>query len=51
MVNCELLIVMLEEGRVTQCGTHAELVKQPGRYQNFWNEREHAHGWHIRDER
>ncbi|GIJ11909.1 ABC transporter ATP-binding protein [Micromonospora andamanensis] len=40
-------ILVLDGGRITQRGTHAELIDQPGRYQDFWRERERAKGWRL----
>ena len=40
-------IAVLEDGRITQLGTHDKLIGQPGRYRSFWHEREQAEGWHI----
>lgn len=43
-------IAVLEDGRLTQLGTHAELIARPGRYASFWGERVRAQGWRITDE-
>ncbi|MBR5950266.1 MAG: ABC transporter ATP-binding protein [Actinomycetaceae bacterium] len=40
-------IVVLNGGKVSQRGTHSELIATPGVYANFWGEREAATGWHI----
>ncbi|MEV6280356.1 ABC transporter ATP-binding protein [Nocardia sp. NPDC051832] len=40
-------ILVLDEGGIAQRGTHAELIDQPGRYQDFWRERERAQGWRL----
>lgn len=40
-------ILVIDDGQVVQCGTHEELIKQPGRYQNFIKIRESAEGWNI----
>lgn len=41
-------IAMLEDGRVTQLGTHGELLSQEGRYRSFWEDRRRAQGWRVR---
>ncbi|WP_280213583.1 ABC transporter ATP-binding protein [Nocardia cyriacigeorgica] len=40
-------ILVLDEGRIVQRGTHAELIDQPGKYAEFWAERERAQGWRL----
>ena len=35
-------ILVVDDGKIVQRGTHEELVKQKGIYQNFWNIRQHA---------
>ncbi|GAA5038941.1 ABC transporter ATP-binding protein [Thermocatellispora tengchongensis] len=43
-------IVVLEEGRVAETGTHAELLARGGRYAEFWRERSRAQGWRLTPE-
>ena len=40
-------IVVLDQGRVVEHGTHEELVSAKGRYAAFWNERVRAEGWRL----
>ena len=35
--SCDRILVM-DKGRIVQSGTHAELVSQPGLYQDLWNQ-------------
>ena len=35
--SCDRILVM-DRGRIAQSGTHAELVSQPGLYQDLWNQ-------------
>lgn len=40
-------ILVVDNGRIVQKGTHSELIKQNGVYRNFIEIREQAEGWHI----
>lgn len=40
-------ILVIDDGRVTQKGTHQELIRQKGLYQRFVRIREQAEGWSI----
>lgn len=40
-------ILVIDDGRLSQVGTHTELMEKPGIYQNFIQIRERAEGWHI----
>ena len=40
-------ILVVEDGRLAECGTHKELIKQNGKYRQFVSIREKAEGWKI----
>ena len=40
-------ILVIDDGKVVQQGTHEELIHQRGRYQEFIRIREQAEGWNI----
>lgn len=40
-------ILVVDEGRIAQKGTHKELIKEKGRYRSFVEMRERAEGWHM----
>lgn len=40
-------ILVVDHGRIVQNGTHAELLKKPGIYQNFVSIRQQSEGWSI----
>ena len=40
-------ILVIDDGKVVQQGTHEELIHQKGRYQEFIRIREQAEGWNI----
>lgn len=40
-------ILVLEEGKVREQGTHAELSRQSGPYAHFLAQRQAAKGWRI----
>ena len=41
-------ILVVDEGRIVQKGTHEELLRQPGKYRDFVKVREEAEGWLIK---
>lgn len=40
-------ILVVEEGRIVQRGTHEQLLREEGRYRSFVETRERAEGWKI----
>ena len=40
-------ILVVEDGRIAEKGTHSELISQDGIYRRFIQIREQAEGWHI----
>lgn len=40
-------ILVVDDGRIAERGTHAELLRQDGVYRRFIEIREKAEGWHI----
>ena len=40
-------ILVIDHGRVSQKGTHEELIQEDGIYREFWKQRETAIGWTI----
>ena len=40
-------ILVLHDGRLTEHGTHTQLLNQHGRYAAFWQQRQRATGWHL----
>ena len=40
-------ILVVEDGRIAQHGTHQELMSQEGTYRNFIEIRQRAEGWRI----
>ena len=44
--NADQIIVM-DEGRLAESGTHAELLTKSGIYSHFWQIRQNARKWKI----
>ncbi|MFJ6215180.1 ABC transporter ATP-binding protein [Streptomyces sp. NPDC092296] len=40
-------ILVLEDGEITERGTHDDLVAAGGTYASFWERRTRAHGWRL----
>ena len=40
-------ILVVEDGRIAECGTHEELIRKEGLYKKFTEIREQAEGWWI----
>lgn len=40
-------ILVVDDGRIAECGTHEELVAKKGKYQDFVKIRERAEGWRL----
>ena len=40
-------ILVVDHGRIVQCGTHKELIEKPGIYQDFIGERREAASWKV----
>ncbi|MFE6594122.1 ABC transporter ATP-binding protein [Streptomyces sp. NPDC057781] len=40
-------ILVLEDGEITERGTHHDLVTAGGTYASFWQRRARAHGWRL----
>ena len=47
VVNADQIVVLDEDGRVAEIGTHDELLRLAGRYAAFWRERRSAAGWRL----
>lgn len=43
-------ILVLDQGRIVERGSHLELLSQDGRYAAFWSERVRAAGWRLASE-
>ncbi len=40
-------ILVVDDGRITECGTHEQLIEKDGVYKNFMEIRQRAEGWTI----
>ena len=40
-------ILVVDDGRIAESGTHDQLIRQEGRYKRFTEIRQRAEGWHL----
>lgn len=40
-------ILVIDDGKLIQSGTHEDLIQEEGQYNDFWNRRMKARGWKI----
>jgi len=40
-------ILVIDSGKIIQCGTHEQLMKEEGIYNRFWRQRQRAVGWKL----
>jgi ATP-binding cassette subfamily B protein len=40
-------IIVMDEGRITQKGTHQSLLEEDGLYKELWNKQQKAMKWQI----
>ena len=40
-------ILVVDDGRISECGTHEQLIQKDGVYKNFMEIRQRAEGWTI----
>ena len=43
-------ILVVDDGKVVEQGTHEELIKENGLYKRFTEIRERAEGWHMAED-
>lgn len=46
--NADQILVM-DAGRLAECGTHEELLAKPGIYRRFWQIRQNARNWKVNE--
>ncbi|MBC2556655.1 ABC transporter ATP-binding protein, partial [Clostridium beijerinckii] len=42
-------IVVMDNGEISDIGTHRELIKKEGIYKCFWDIRQNANAWQVRN--
>lgn len=40
-------IILLDRGKITEQGTHSELMEKNGLYARMWNIQQESNGWQI----
>jgi len=47
IVHADRIVVLNGQGRVEDCGAHAELLERGGLYAELWRQRREAQGWRL----